>query len=432
MVRILSIITRLSRVTLQKTNTDGTRVLRISPSHTSLLPKSLLLIRRSSWSSAIEEEPKETVEGRTPQDAEKTLKPPLVPQHITTQTPLHVASLPPLPARPTTWPTPWLSLSEMQEYLVPLQELLPLKALPTSSIKKKLWWNRPAPVLDLSGVEAKTSALRLDPGNGLHFIMTYTFTDVECANEFVAEVKRIARVEKVTPTLPLYIMIPYVDLPMQHDPGYMHVYHHSDSKQGDDSFTTIEKIPYVARVNLRITTHQAYIPKEISDLRPTVPARDVTPFPEDLIIPGVTMRDVRFAMLVDQVFREQFLIVFADSENGDKSENQNQNQNEGENKSEIFNKARKRTGLPSFIRPLATPSGSLAYPNPTLSPKVGWQEGCFGRESKKEGKNGKIESKKRGERQEKKEKKETKENKEKKRKGTKEKKTRESKVIRNE
>ncbi|KAJ3776134.1 hypothetical protein FB446DRAFT_331079 [Lentinula raphanica] len=62
-----------------------------------------------------------------------------------------------------------------------------------------------------------------------------------------------------------------------------------------------------ALVALTIKTHNAYIPEEILVLRPQFPATKDTPFPSTLTVPGLTIRDVRFAMLVDNIFRDEYL-----------------------------------------------------------------------------------------------------------------------------
>jgi len=63
-------------------------------------------------------------------------------------------------------------------------------------------------------------------------------------------------------------------------------------------------------LSLRIKTANAFLPKEISNLRPQVPAREDTPFPESLVVPGLTIRDIRFAMLIDQMFKTEYGTTF--------------------------------------------------------------------------------------------------------------------------
>ncbi|KAF5356500.1 hypothetical protein D9757_012558 [Collybiopsis confluens] len=55
---------------------------------------------------------------------------------------------------------------------------------------------------------------------------------------------------------------------------------------------------------LRIKTWIAFLPQQIIDLRQSTPARDDT---QSLIVPGLTLRDVRFAMLVNDAFQLEFL-----------------------------------------------------------------------------------------------------------------------------
>lgn len=80
-------------------------------------------------------------------------------------------------------------------------------------------------------------------------------------------------------------------------------------------------------VYIRINTHEAYIPKEVLSFQPNhYPAKHATresafnffalshlnlactyiAFPETLLVPGLTIRDVRFAMLVDEHYRNYF------------------------------------------------------------------------------------------------------------------------------
>lgn len=79
-------------------------------------------------------------------------------------------------------------------------------------------------------------------------------------------------------------------------------------------------------LSLRIKTANAFLPKEISNLRPQVPAREDTrellfvhithasclcaAFPESLVVPGLTIRDIRFAMLIDQMFKTEYGTTF--------------------------------------------------------------------------------------------------------------------------
>ncbi|KAJ3799571.1 hypothetical protein GGU11DRAFT_493431 [Lentinula aff. detonsa] len=200
-------------------------------------------------------------------------------RQLTPQTAAHVAALPPTPSRPTSRPTPWLKPLEMLQYLVPLDSSIPWKLHTANALLRR------------NGIPSKN----LPVGNGLFFLGSYYFSDVAGAYEFAEEVKKISREE-------------------MHDPSFMRINeqasHHQDGKRTDAE--TGNKKP--AQVYIRINTHEAYIPNEILDLRLGTPAQDVTPFPEKLEIPGITMRDVRFVMLVDKLFRDRFLPLASESD----------------------------------------------------------------------------------------------------------------------
>ncbi|KAJ4001207.1 hypothetical protein F5050DRAFT_1726125 [Lentinula boryana] len=200
-------------------------------------------------------------------------------RQLTPQTAAHVAALPPTPSRPTSRPTPWLKPLEMLQYLVPLDTSIPWKLHTANTLLRR------------KGIPFKDSPV----GNGLFFIGSYYFSDVAGASEFAEEVKKISREE-------------------MHEPSFMRINeqatHLKDGKSTDAE--TGDKKP--AQVYIRINTHEAYIPNEILDLRLGTPAKDVTPFPENLEVPGITLRDVRFVMLVDKLFRDRFLHPASESD----------------------------------------------------------------------------------------------------------------------
>ncbi|KAE9387980.1 hypothetical protein BT96DRAFT_981217 [Gymnopus androsaceus JB14] len=175
----------------------------------------------------------------------------------TVQTQEHVAALLPIPPRPKTRPTPWLLPDEMEKYLIPLRERIPFRPTTVKQFLKN------------TERGSEPSETRKTLGNGLIYFAWYSFPTLERGQEFIEGVKEIAQKEKHHPSL--------LRLEQRQQP--------------------------ISKVFINIHTHEAYIPKAVSKLRPDFPAREATPFPETLIVPGLTMRDVRFAMLVDELFR---------------------------------------------------------------------------------------------------------------------------------
>jgi len=189
------------------------------------------------------------------------------------QSPQHVAALPALPSRPEHSPAPWLSPSEMETYLYPLRNLTP-------------WTFRPWRYAN----KMRTIMLSSNPsqeflGNGLVLAATYGFTARAGAASFVSQTKKIAEEEN---HLPLSLNI----LPQQKDKS-------------------------IHLVHTKIITHEAFMPKSISDFRrqlvPHHTVKDLPPVPENLKVPGLTLRDIRFALLVDQMFRNEFFISSSSS-----------------------------------------------------------------------------------------------------------------------
>ncbi|KAJ4467245.1 hypothetical protein J3R30DRAFT_3579162 [Lentinula aciculospora] len=196
----------------------------------------------------------------------------------TPQTAAHVAALPPIPLGSEDRPTPWLNVSEMLRYFVPLITSTPWRGYTTRTVIRRSLRRNP-----------KRAPEKDEPvGNGLVLTANYFFSEIAHASEFAAEVKNIAREEK-------------------HHPSPPSVFNNS----GTDA--TVKR---VAQVAIRINTHEACVPEEISELGSSV---HPVAFPKSLKVPGVTMRDIRFAMLVDQLFRDQFLQVDSKSENDKKT-----------------------------------------------------------------------------------------------------------------
>ncbi|KAF9063293.1 hypothetical protein BDP27DRAFT_1451312 [Rhodocollybia butyracea] len=181
--------------------------------------------------------------------SKRILGPRLIPQNVA-----HIAALPALPPRSEVRPTPWLSPSEMETYLLPIQGLVP-------------WQYRPRNVL-------------LGSGNGLRLQGGYRFRDELGAIQFMEQVELIAKEEQS-------------DL-------------HGLVMDKVEAQRDEEKDVYLVR--MKTITKNAFMPKSVSDLRSEfLPAKNIVPFPEDLIIPGVTIRDMRLTLLIDRLFRDHFL-----------------------------------------------------------------------------------------------------------------------------
>jgi len=158
----------------------------------------------------------------------------------------------------------------MERFIIPLREMIPWKPF----TPKWLYANMKNPPINLKDVV----------GNGLIYIGRYYFPTLEGGQRFVESVKQIGREEK-------------------HDPSILRNY-----TVGDKLGNSPEAVECVY---IRINTHEAYIPKEVLSFQPNhYPAKHVTPFPETLLVPGLTIRDVRFAMLVDELYRNHFTDSF--------------------------------------------------------------------------------------------------------------------------
>ncbi|KAF5380217.1 hypothetical protein D9757_008246 [Collybiopsis confluens] len=199
---------------------------------------------------------------------------------LTPQTTDHIASLPPVPNRPLTRPTPWLTPEEMQQYLLPLHERIPWGFITLKQVKK----NRASKAPKRPN-EEKPEPSQPTPGNGLLYSVSYPFRRSETALEFIEEVKKIAKDERHDPNA-LNFYIKYVKAPAAQP----------------DGVKTIHQVPHV---HIEVQTHQAYIPDEVAELRPD---RYVLrkPLGKDIIVPGLTLRDIRFVMIVDELFRDWF------------------------------------------------------------------------------------------------------------------------------
>ncbi|KAJ3763520.1 hypothetical protein EV360DRAFT_66214 [Lentinula raphanica] len=138
-------------------------------------------------------------------------------------------------------------------------------------------------------------------GNGLFLVGSYYFTDISGAKEFVTEVKKVAREEK-------------------HDPSFMRIHERVTHLKSLEILPNTIDVEKASMVYLRINTHEAYIPDEISDLRRDLPAQGISTSLQNEVVPGLTMRDVRFVWLVDQLFRDRFLKATPESESESESE----------------------------------------------------------------------------------------------------------------
>jgi len=186
------------------------------------------------------------------------------------------APLPAIPSRPTTRPTPWLVPEEMEKYLIPLTDMIPWRAF----TPKQIWSTKRNPLPAITNKNV--------PGNGLIYVARYYFSALPRVEEFVEGVKGIAQAEK-------------------HDPSTLET-HMVAVKPTPSESETETPTQHLACVRISINTHDAYIPKEVTDSRRSqYPAKDVTlKLRETSVVPGLTMRDVRFAMLVDELYRNQF------------------------------------------------------------------------------------------------------------------------------
>ncbi|KAF9072538.1 hypothetical protein BDP27DRAFT_1320121 [Rhodocollybia butyracea] len=183
-----------------------------------------------------------------------------------------ITALPPLPPFPQTNPTPWLEREEL-EMLYSLPYLTP-------------WTFRPRllPSNAQTGIQANfihvSSDVNYDKtlGNGLVLTATYKFRTQPAAAHFMDEVQRISEEE-------------------QHDPLFLRLYLRNNNPKVDVHYAVL----------IRSITREAFIPQSILDMRPRhLTAKRRIYFPETLIIPGLTKRDIRFVLLVDKMFRDIF------------------------------------------------------------------------------------------------------------------------------
>ncbi|KAJ3815380.1 hypothetical protein F5876DRAFT_61550 [Lentinula aff. lateritia] len=203
--------------------------------------------------------------------------------------------LPPLPHRTTiSKPLPWLSLAEIDGYLKPLRAHIPWTFTTANNIS--------------AATGNKTKA-----GPGWSYHGKYAFRAREFGLQFAARVRDVLNDEG----------IPYSGL--QSTDFDLHIASRIDRDSTESRTSDSDaapKLPLNDHVDqpkmkesredetvviLKVKTHLAYIPEEILSLRPQLPATKDTPFPITLTTPGLTMRDVRFAMLVDEMFRNEYL-----------------------------------------------------------------------------------------------------------------------------
>ncbi|KAF9076150.1 hypothetical protein BDP27DRAFT_885313 [Rhodocollybia butyracea] len=196
------------------------------------------------------------------------VEPNLIPQSAS-----HIAALPAVPPRTQARPTPWLSPSEMETYLFPLHELLPWRFFP-----RRFGGN---------------IISELGAGNGLILRGTYRFTDKSGAHQFVEDVMKTAKEE-------------------ENDAFYLKIH---ENKSSPSQGSSEEKGP-IYHVGIKSITKEAFIPKSILDLRPDFfSATNNTLLPENSIIAGLTVRDLRFTLLIDQLFRDRFLLTSSSTSN---------------------------------------------------------------------------------------------------------------------
>ncbi|KIK54229.1 hypothetical protein GYMLUDRAFT_100148 [Collybiopsis luxurians FD-317 M1] len=176
----------------------------------------------------------------------------------------------------------------MEQYLFPLRERIPWNFFTHTTAREHvvpLTFN----VYKKDAEEGLPESLDPVPGNGLVYRTNYMFGQEESASRFIEDVKAIAKKERHDPNvLGLWNRLEWVgkferaanssDISRQHGPA----------------------------VHIEIQTHEAYVPDEVVDLRPNRLAIEKS-FGKDLIVPGLTMRDIRFAMLVDELFRERYV-----------------------------------------------------------------------------------------------------------------------------
>ncbi|KAF5386330.1 hypothetical protein D9757_008571 [Collybiopsis confluens] len=188
----------------------------------------------------------------------------------------HRSALPPRPpippARsPNSGPLPWLTLSQVNKYLKPLRFYMPW-TFTTSNI-----------------ISTKTQ------GPGWSYHGKYLFKTWEEGTLFASRVRDIVHSEGIQYSLANSRYF-YMELEQKTPadllrPGFRRrTTEEEEQEEQEQDKTTI--------FLLRIKTANAFLPQQIIDLRQSTPAREDT---------RLTLRDVRFAMLVDDVFQLEFL-----------------------------------------------------------------------------------------------------------------------------
>jgi len=187
---------------------------------------------------------------------------------VTTQSTEVSSLLPKLPPRLSTLKSiPWLSLSEIDEYLVPLRANIPW----TFTTSNSLYGQEKIP--------------KPSHGPGWSYHGKYKFDTREAGLQFTGQTRQLLSDEGIH----------HVSAPLFNSSNFYFVLSSTPSCVDQETM-----------LFFRLKTANAYLPKEISDLRPQVPAREDTPFPESIVVPGLTIRDIRIAMLIDQMYTAEY------------------------------------------------------------------------------------------------------------------------------
>ncbi|KAE9397488.1 hypothetical protein BT96DRAFT_921451, partial [Gymnopus androsaceus JB14] len=139
--------------------------------------------------------------------------------NISNITQTHLASLPSIPSRPTTTPTPWLSPEEIEAYLFPLVEIIPWRFISKKGRLAEFISRRKddkRAMMIMQGLSANSK----HSWNGLLYFASYDFTTPAAAAEFFT-----------------------------------------------NPFSSDSTLMLNPRVYIELTTRDAYIPKEVADLR---------------------------------------------------------------------------------------------------------------------------------------------------------------------
>lgn len=116
--------------------------------------------------------------------------------NISNITQTHLASLPPIPSRPTTTPTPWLSPEEIEAYLFPLVEIIPWRFISKKGRLAEFISRRKddkRAMMIMQGLSANSK----HSWNGLLYFASYDFTTPAAAAEFLVGISEIAKEEEV-------------------------------------------------------------------------------------------------------------------------------------------------------------------------------------------------------------------------------------------